>query len=676
MKLIRITFGFLMLAGVLPVLRADVTLPAIISDHMVLQKTKSAAIWGKADAGEEVTVLFARKTGKTKADPAGKWTVRLDLTDVGSEAQVMTIEGKNRLTISDVVVGEVWVASGQSNMERLLKETKDAEKEIASSANSQLRQFKVQKASSMEAQDDCEGQWVLSEPGTAGDFSAVGYYFGKVIQRELQTPVGIISDNWGGSACEAWISPQSLDTVPGLRETRERHWKRIRDKKAFAIELGNWLKERGRDDRVSASAIAFSGPDLPTGDWISISLPGPALGGNLPSHGAVWLRRDIDISKDEAGKALRVSLEKLNGYETVYWNGKQLDQTKYEERPNPEASRAYDIPPNLVKAGNNTLALRVFAPLHPIKLTGELKAGSLSLAGKWLAKAEFALPSVAEADVPPLPANPMGANKTASLLYNAMISPILPFSIRGVIWYQGEANADRAFQYRTVFPQLIADWRKQWKQGDFPFYFCQLANFKNKRSEPSESAWAELREAQAMALQLPNTGQAVLIDLGEAGDIHPRNKADVGERLARIALARDYGRPAAFSGPTFADLKVEGSNAIVTFSQAAGGLVAKELPPTFDVKSATGATAPLVRNSPQSEVEGFAVCGEDRKWVWANAKIVGDSVVVSAEGVPHPVAVRYAWADNPTCNLHNGAGLPASPFRTDDFPETTRKSTY
>jgi sialate O-acetylesterase len=264
----------------------------------------------------------------------------------------------------------------------------------------------------------------------------------------------------------------------------------------------------------------------------------------------------------------------------------------------------------------------------------------------------------------------------ASFLFNGMVRPIIPYAIQGVIWYQGEENTSRAYQYRTAFPLLISDWRKQWNQGDFQFYFCQLPNHRPKASIPGESGWAELREAQSLALKLPNTGQAVTIDIGESGDIHPRNKKDVGERLALIALAKDYGKAIPFSGPVYDSMKVESGKAILSFLHTEGGLAAKPLPEKDLVKYLTNETAPLVRNSPNSELEGFAICGEERKWVWADAMIQGQNVIVWSDKVPSPVAVRYAWADNPTCNLVNSAGLPASPFRTDDFPPFTGNAKY
>lgn len=506
------------LAAILPVgpLFGDVSLPSIISDHMVLKKAAGVPVWGKAEPGEAVTVALGDGAGaKAVAGADGRWKVTMDLSASKPGPFVLKIAGKNQIAINDVVVGEVWVASGQSNMEFPLKAAIDSEKEIAGSADPMFRQFLVARAEADAPADDCQGAWTVAGPETAGAFSAVAYFFGKRLRKDLGVPVGLVKSSYGGTPSEAWTSREAIDTVPHLKDARE---------------------------------TALKAEQTPT----------------VPATG--------------------------NSTSTV------------KERP-----RVQKIP---------------------------------------------------------------------SILFNGMIKPLVPYAISGVIWYQGEANANRAWQYRSAFPLLIQDWRNHWKQGDFPFYFCQLANYQPKLPEPSESAWAELREAQSMTLKLPNTGEAVLIDIGEAGDIHPRNKKDAGERLAAVALANHYGKMIPFSGPVYQSMKADGGKIRLAFTHADGGLVAKPLPPTYDVKSKTSETAPLVRNSPDSEVEGFAICGEDKKWVWADAKIEGDHVVVWADNVPAPVAVRYAWADNPTCNLCNGAGFPAVPFRTDDFPATTMDRVY
>lgn len=498
-------FAFAALLFALPGLAvADIELPAIISDHMVLKKGPASRIWGKADSGETVTVTLGDRSAKIVAGADGKWSAALDLSSAQAGPFDLTVEGKNKVVVRDVLVGEVWLASGQSNMAFHLERQIGSAEEIANSENPALRQFQVTRAEPPQPADKGGGKWTVASPETSGTFSAVGYYFQKQLNKELGVPVGIISTGIGGSVCEAWISPQSIETDPHLKEVRE----------------------ASLQERLTATKAVFRSRTEP------------------------------------------------------------------------------------------------------------------------------------------------------SCLFNGMIHPILSYAINGVIWYQGETNVPRAWQYRSAFQMLIHDWRAQWKQPDLPFYFCQLPNFKPKAAAPEESADAELRESQSLALKLPHTGQAVLIDIGEAADIHPRNKKDVGDRLARIALANLHGKKIAFSGPVWQSMKIEDGRIRLTFAHTDGGLVAKPLPATYDVKTEKGVTAPLVRNSPNSELEGFAICGDDRKWVWADAKIDGDSVIVWSDQVPKPVAVRYAWAGNPTCNLCNGAGLPASPFRTDEEPATTRDAVF
>ena len=662
---------------------AEVKLPAILSDHMVLEKAARVPIWGKADPGEQVTVSLNGKTAKASAGSDGKWSVALDLKNSASGPFEMTIEGKNRLVLADVLVGEVWVASGQSNMEFALKNTLNAEQEIAGSANPLLRQFSVKKNTSSQPAEDAVGTWVAASPETAGGFTAVGYFFAKKIQAELKVPVGLIHTSWGGTPSEAWTSGGAIASDPDLKASSDRLWTSLNGapekKKAFVDGLSAWIKENAREDKPCADSGAYAGEEVSTAGWIPVTLPGFVKAAGLPEAGAIWLRKEVTLTKNGANVPLFLPID---GYDSVYWNGKLLTQTSYQGFPGSGHVRAwgpYLIPGAQVQEGKNVLAIRLYEPVGPAKITGTPKAGPLVLAGEWLAKAEYEFPAIDAqkiAAAPQPPPIPPGAQYVASSLFNGMISPILPYAIRGAIWYQGESNAGRAYRYRTSFPLMISDWRKQWNQGDFPFYFCQLANFMPKKPEPGESAWPELREAQSMTLKLPNTGQAVLIDVGESADIHPRNKKDVGERLALIALAKDYGKSIPYSGPVYDSMKVEGNKAILTFQNTEGGLIAKPLAATYDIISQAHETAPLVRNSPSSPLEGFFICGEDKKWVWADAKIDGTTVIVTSDKVAVPVAVRYAWADNPTCNLYNGANLPASPFRTDDFPPVTLNAKY
>ena len=663
---------------------ADIRLPAIISDHMVLEKSARVPVWGSSDPGEEVTVSLNGQSVKTVANADGRWTVSLNLSEFAPGPFEMTVEGKNKLKISDVLVGEVWVASGQSNMEWIVKNTSHADEDIAASANPLIRQFLVKKNATPDAQEDTEGRWVAASPETTGAFTAVGYFFARKLQSELKAPIGIINSTWGGTPSEAWTSVEGIDSVPDLKATRERLWSDLSDlpekKKGFVDGMRAWLKDNGREDRPVSDIAAFAGSEVPADGWVNVSVPGEVAAPGLSATGAVWVRKEIQ-NPAKAGESFPLILP-VDGFDSIYWNGKLLQQTTFEDFPSlggvrrggPLTLRSEDI-----LEGKNVLAIRLFQPVGPAKFTGEPKLGGISLAGSWMAKTEFELPPLPAdkiAKAPQLQRAVPAPQNVASYLFNGMIRPIIPYAISGVIWYQGESNAGRADQYRTAFPLLISDWRRSWNQGDFPFYFCQLANYQAKAAAPGDSAWAELRDAQSMTLKVPNTGQATLIDLGESADIHPRNKRDVGERLARIALAKDYGRAIPYSGPVLESQKIDGNRVILRFENTDGGLVAHTLPATYDVKTLTHETAPLVQNSPGSELEGFAVCGVDRKWVWAVAKIDGDTVIVSSDKVPAPVAVRYAWSDNPTCNLFNGAGLPATPFRTDDFPPVTLGKKY
>jgi len=658
---------------------ADVTLPAIFSDHMVLEKTAKVPFWGKADPGEKVTVTLGEKTATATAGDDGKWTTSLDLSDSGPGPFAVKVQGKNEIPIADVLVGEVWVASGQSNMEWTVKNTTDANEEIAKSANPQVRQFLVKKSALPAPTDFVEGTWTVASPETTGGFTAVGYFFAKALNKELNTPVGLINTSWGGTPSEAWTSQEALKSVPELKDASERLLKDVASfperSKEYIEKFSTWLKDNNRADQ-KADPAAFAGVDVSTESWAPVTIPGEITGPGLPKNGVVWLRRDIEVS-EVPKDGFRPSFNGIDGFEAFYWNGELIKEYTYETASEAGPRRAYVIPAAKIKKGKNVAAVRLYAPERSPSVKGDLTQFGKQTS-QWLAKAEVSFPALA-ADIKPAPAAPATLpppSHTASYLYNGMLDPIIPYAIKGAIWYQGETNAGRSIQYRTAFPLMITDWRTQWEQGDFPFYFVQLANFQSKENKPAESGWAELREAQSQTLKLANTGQAVIIDIGESGDIHPRNKKDVGERLAKIALAKDYGKDIAYSGPVYQSMKVDGDKVRLTFDHLGGGLVAQPVPAKYDVNTGAKQTADLVRNSPKSELEGFAICGEDKQWVWADAKIDGDNVVVWSDKVAKPVAVRYGWANNPNTNLYNKAGLPASPFRTDDFPAATAKGTY
>lgn len=507
---------------------ADVRLPAVIGDNMVLQRGQKVSIWGWAAPGEEITVAVSWHNMRWAAptDKDGKW--RFEITPppflLSQEGRgtggpyEMTISGKNSITIKNILVGEVWVCSGQSNMQMAVRQSANAEQEIAAANYPNIRLFSVQCKVAEEPQSDCVGSWQQCTPQTAADFSAVAYYFGRELHKELNVPVGLIHTSWGGTPAEAWTSRQALEAEQDFAPILQRY-----------------------DDAVAKYPQAKKEYEQKLAQW----------------------QEAVEKAKTEGSKP------------------------------------------------------------------------------------------------PPRPGEPFGPGNPncPAGLYNAMIAPLIPYGLAGAIWYQGESNAGRAYQYRKLFPAMINNWRKDWQQGDFAFLFVQLANFMAAKPEPGDSDWAELREAQLLTLALPNTGMAVIIDIGEANDIHPKNKQDVGKRLALWALAKTYGKNLVYSGPIYKSLKVDGNKIILEFNHTGAGLVAGGGLPA----------SPMVGGP----LKGFTVAGVDRKFVWADARIDGNTVVVSSDKVAEPVAVRYAWADNPLCDLYNKEGLPAGPFRTDDWPGVT-----
>ena len=485
---------------------ADVKLPAVIGDNMVLQQGLPVPIWGTAGAGEEITVSIADQKASTTASDKGEWSVKLKPMAYGGPYE-MTIAGKNKVTLKNVMVGEVWVCSGQSNMQWAVQNSNKGSEEVAAAKHPNLRLFSVKLQVSETPLDDTTGSWAECTPEVAGPFSAVAYFFGRELQQKLGVAVGLVHTSWGGTPCEAWTPRDVLMSDVAYRPILDR-WEQA-------------LKDYPEAKKKHEKAVE---------QW------------------------KLDCEKAKA-----------EGKPEPWWP---------------------------------------WPPLGP------------------------------------------GHSSTPSGLYNAMISPVIPYGIKGAIWYQGESNADRAYQYRKLFPDMIKSWRRDWGQGDFPFLFVQLANF--GWPPPDDTQWPELREAQTMTLKLKNTGMAVAIDIGDAADIHPKNKQDVGKRLGLAAEAIAYGRKIDYSGPIYRSMAVENDSIRVMFSHAADGLVAKG-----------------------GILRGFTVAGEDKKFVPANARIEGNSVVVSSPAVKKPAAVRYAWTTNPECNLYNKADLPASPFRTDTWPGKT-----
>ncbi|MGE9289411.1 MAG: sialate O-acetylesterase [Puniceicoccales bacterium] len=662
----------------------EVSVPAIFSDHMVLQRSGETPIWGWADPAETVQVRIGDREETATANQSGEWRVELNLGGLDHGPHVVEIAGENTLTIEDVVIGEVWLCGGQSNMELRLFYSLDLGSEKELPTNEFLREFKVNKQASLAPAKDVVGKWVVASPKTIENFGGVAYYFGKSIQNRLGVPVGLIRSAWGGSMVESWIRAEALDMDPDLKQGKETAWERFdgypEAEEKFLGEYVAWQEKFGMEDRPASEQPEWGVIDLDTSDWSTVNLPGRLTGDGIPSNGAIWMRKTIELDDGpSADRYAEIKLGRVGDFYQVYWDGELMAETRPgKDMPFQQASfwlrNQSEIAP-----GTHTLAVRLFSDSDRVMVVAKpeqmvMGPRNLPLSGEWLAKVEFDLPALtgeARTAIPDSPSKPPNVHHVASRLYNGMIAPLVSYGIRGAIWYQGESNTGRALQYQTSFPLLIEDWRAQWGEGDFPFYFCQLANYQDPPAQPGESVWAELRESQSMALDLPNTGQAVLIDTGLAEDIHPLNRKDQGQRLARVALAETYGQNIPYTGPVYESMKIEGDSVRIEFESIAGSLVAKPLPEDevlrYFERFTKAKTRPLVLPVPESEVQGFAICGEDQKWKWAHARIEGDSVVVWSPEVPQPVAVRYAWANNPVCNLYDEAGLPASPFRTDDF---------
>ena len=501
----------------LPAAHADVSLNNMFGDHMVLQQGIKNKVWGQADPGEQVTVTLAKQSHATTAGADGMWHVFLDPVQEYGGPHALTVKGKNTVTFNDVLIGEVWVCSGQSNMQWSVNQANDPDLEKATAKYPTIRLISVPQVGTQEPQWNFSGKWQVCSPETVGDFSAVGYFFGRQLQQTLGVPIGLIDNAWGGSAADAWVKREKIAAHPTLKAIHER-WLKMEE--ALPTAMANFEKTLEAHKAAAAQAKAAGQP-----------VPRP----------------------------------------------------------------------------------------------------------------------------PQSPDAQMRGNGRPGNIHSGVLTPSLGYGIKGAIWYQGESNAGRAYQYRELFPFMIKSWREEWDLGDFPFYWVQLADFKAEKTEPAESDWAELREAQTMTMKaLPNTGEAVIIDLGEGKDIHPKNKQGVALRLARWALAETYKVPGiACRSPLYTSMEKQGSKIVLAFD---------------NVEPKAGSWRPF----DVAEPVGFTIAGEDKKFVAAKASILPDGrIEVWSETVADPVAVRYAWADNPDCNMYSTAGLPLTPFRTDDFPGVT-----
>ena len=631
---------------------ANVRLPKIFNDNMVLQRDHSIPVWGWADSKEKITVRFNQQTRVVTADKSGKWKIEFSAQSAGGPFQ-LTITAKNSITLNNILVGDVWVCSGQSNMEFNLKNSSDAKNEIIHANYPQIRQFEVPRVVALKSKDDLTGgDWKLCDPTTAGNFTAVGYYFAKVLNADLNVPIGLINTSWGGTHSETWTSRNAFENSDEYKDM-------IATMPVLDIDSLTKEKIATISKRLKKLQPSFSPSATEISSWKTISfddshwpkmkLPGfweqQALG---DIDGIVWFRKTVQVNAADAGKAAVIELSMIDDADICYVNGVEVGNTN-----SYNAQRKYHIPAGILREGNNVIAVRVqdiggdggiYGEAADIKL--DIGATKLLLAGEW----SFQIEAITIGST-------VGPNSHPTLLFNAMIHPLIPFAIKGAIWYQGESNASRAWQYRKAFPLMISDWRKSWNQGDFPFYFVQLATFNaNNGDSRKGSTWAELREAQTFTLSLPNTGMAVTTDIGNPTDIHPTNKQDVGKRLAAVALHQTYGKNNVYSGPTYQSFKVEGNKISVSFSNIGSG---------------------LSTNNKYGYLQGFEIAGADHQFHYARAYIDGDKVVIYHEGTTSPIAVRFGWADDTgDNNLFNQEGFPAGPFRTDNWNGITEASKY
>jgi sialate O-acetylesterase len=654
MKKYRAYLPLFVLIFILSPLSAKVQLPAIFSDNMVLQQKSSVPFWGTASPGKVLKIKssWSNTTVQTTVEKDGSWKTEVTTPEYGGPFNIEISDG-TKLELRNVLIGEVWLCSGQSNMEMPLAgwgRIQNYEKEIAVANYPNIRLLRVEKSVAFKPTKDLlvrNNGWVTCSPKTIAEFSSVAYFFGRNLYQDLHIPIGLIDASWGGTIAEAWTSAGSLKTMPDFKSPVVD----IEQKSSNFASLAATYKQdstrwqalvKEKDKGLYEEKAIWTKSNINESDWESVKVPGFWEETVLPDFdGVVWLRKTIDIPTEWQNKTLTLALDKIDDSDIAYFNGVEIGHTT-----DYTASRTYSIPAKLVKPGKAVITVRILDTGGGGGFYGEDKLMKLSLseneiiplAGTWQYKVGLNLNE--------LPAAPKTWNdpNQPTVLYNAMISPIIPFTIKGAIWYQGESNADKAYQYRELFPLMIKDWRKQWA-SDFPFYFVQLANFMPELPEPAEAAWAELREAQLQTLHLENTGMAVTIDIGEGKDIHPKNKQEVGRRLALIARANTYNEKIAFSGPVYDSFQTKQHAIRITFKQAETGLKTKD----------------------GKALKGFAIAGTDHKFHWADAVIEGNQIVVSCKDVENPIAVRYAWASNPICNLVNEEGLPASPFRTDEW---------
>lgn len=631
----------------------QVKLPQLVRDSMILQREANVKIWGWASPKEKIKISFYNKKFKTTTGENGKWMIVLPPMKAGGPF-TMKLEASNNITLKNILIGDVWFCSGQSNMVHQMNiHDVTYANEITHANDAEIRQFWIPTLTNLEGPKDNlpAGYWKAAVGEDVRPFSAVAYFFAKKLYTKYHVPIGIINASVGGTPIEAWTSEEGLKDFAALQTTLQKNkdtgYVNTINRIAMEANAANRPKEE-TDKGLIEDSKWFETSYVPKG-WRTINIPGYWEDQGIKDlNGVVWYRKEINIPASMVGKPAKVFLGRIVDADVLYINGKQVGNTTYQY-----PQRRYTIPEGLLKAGKNIFVIRVINNFGKGGFVSD-KPYYLFSGNDTIDLKDYWQYNVGDVFVPrPLSPPGINAQNQPAALFNAMVAPVTNYSIKGILWYQGESNAGRPAEYAKLLPALIADWRSQWKQTDVPFIYAQLPNFMEVDYLPSESNWALLRESQLKALSVPNTAMTVNIDLGEWNDIHPDNKKEVGKRMALAARKIAYGENIVHSGPIYQSAKIEGNKITISFTNTGSGLITND----------------------GEALSQFAIAGADKKFVWANAKMEGDKIIVWNDEIKNPLYVRYAWADNPANpNLYNkearpdgsvGRGLPASPFRTD-----------
>lgn len=616
----------------------------IFSDHMVIQRDQEIVVWGWSADNEKITGTLGQEVKMVNASSEGKWEIRFHARPAGGPSALMIETKTEKISLSDILFGDVWVCSGQSNMEWRIENSSNLEQTLREATDSQIRHFKVPHSFSEQPDEMLAGgKWVVCSPESVPSFTAVGYHFAKNIRLSEGVPIGLLNSSWGGSRVEPWMSNQMLTRI-GYKNARAESLtafkQRAEERLAAMKEKFPGISEQDRG--ILNGDTIWAAKNVPSSDWVPIDHTKLWESNGFEGlDGIGWYRTQFDLSSHEAQNPVTISIGKIDDSDITWVNGHRVGAMEMAW----SAIRIYEVPAKYLQEGKNTIVVRCEDTGGGGGIYGTPDLFSYSINGQ-----KKPLPNSWKFNIGAIRtnANTLGTNQIPTILYNKMIHPLLRFPIKGAIWYQGESNAGSetdATNYAELFKHMIIDWRNRWNIGDFPFLYVQLANFMAPDVEPAESSWAILRESQTKTLSLENTGQAVIIDIGEADDIHPKNKHDVGYRLALAAQKIAYKKDVVYSGPKYNGHSIQRNLVYVSFDHVGSGLKCTD---TFD------------------HVNGFALAGADGKFKWARARILGDEVMVWHEEISTPVHIRYAWGNNPDkANLYNKEGLPACPFRVE-----------